>query len=73
MSQSIDPRRIEVIDDQMAQILRPKTPAERIAMIEDANQTARLLAAAGIQYQHPDWSEIQIQWEVARRMLGAAN
>lgn len=73
MPRSIDPRHIEVIDDQMAEVLRSKTPAERIEMIGDANETARLLAAAGVRYQHPSWSEAQIQQEVARRMLGAAD
>lgn len=73
MSRIVNPNNIEVIDDQMVEILRAKTPAERLAMIGDANETARCLAAAGIRYQHPDWTEIQIQQEVARRMLGAAN
>jgi hypothetical protein len=73
MSRTIDPRHIEVIDDDLANILREKTPVERIQMIGDANDTARLLAAAGIRYCHPDWSENQIQREIARRMLGAAD
>ena len=47
-----------------------KTPAERIAMIDAANRTARLLARAGIRYQHPDWNERQIEAEVLRRVCG---
>jgi len=54
MSQAVDPRRIEVIDDDLAQVLRTKTPAERVAMMAAANRTARLLAIAGIRYQHPE-------------------
>ena len=73
MSCKIDPRNIEVIDDDLAEILRQKTPAERIAMTADANDTARILAAAGIRHGHPDWSEQQVQREVARRMLGEAD
>lgn len=65
-------RNIEVIDEQLAAVLREKTPAERIAMIGDANQTARMLAAAGIRYRHPDWPQDRVDAEVARRMLGAA-
>ena len=63
----------EVVDEQLAAILRTKTAAERIAMAADANDTVRLMTAAGIRYCHPDWSEAQVQQEVARRMLGAAN
>jgi hypothetical protein len=67
------PRHIEVIDDDLAVVLRQKTPAERIQMTADANDTARALSAAGIRFQHPDWSELQVQREVARRMLDAAD
>jgi hypothetical protein len=73
MSRPVDPRNIEVIDDQMAAILRDKSVTGRIAMSADANDTARLLAAAGIRHVHPDWSEDQVQQEVARRMLGATD
>ena len=73
MTRPIDPRNIEVIDDDLAAILRQKTPAERIAMAADANETARVLAAAGIRHCHPEWSELQVRREVARRMLGEAN
>jgi hypothetical protein len=73
MPRSIDPRRIEVIDDQMAEILRQKTPAERIEMIAAANRTARLLAAAGVRYQHPDWDDNKIHAEVIRRTVGGTN
>lgn len=69
----IDQRNIEVVDDDLAAVLRHKSPAERVAMIADANETARVLAAAGIRYCHPDWTEELISQEVARRMLGAAN
>ena len=67
------PRNIEVIDDDLVEVLRTKTPVERLQMAADANDTARLLAAAGIRYCHPDWPEVQVQREVARRMLSAAD
>ncbi len=73
MSQSIDPRNIEVVNDDLAAVLRQKTAAERIAMAADANETARKLAAAGIRHDHPDWSQSDVDREVARRMLGEAN
>jgi hypothetical protein len=61
---------IEVIDDQMAEIMRAKSPAEKVAMVSAANRTARLLAAAGTRHLHPDWSEDQIQAEIIRRVCG---
>jgi Xaa-Pro aminopeptidase len=73
MLRSVDPKNIEVIDDQLAEILRTKTPAERVEMIAAANRTARLLAAAGIRCQHPDWDEAQIQAEVIRRVTGGTD
>jgi len=73
MSRPIDPRNIEVIDDDLAAVLRRKTPGERIQMIGDANDTARLLAASGVRHAHPDWTIKDVQYEVARRMLGAAD
>lgn len=73
MSRTVDPRNIEVVDDDLASVLREKTPAERIEMIADANDMARLLAAAGIRHIHPEWCEDRLQGEVARRMLGATD
>lgn len=64
------PVSIEVIDDDLFEVLRHKSPAEKIQMIGAANRTARLLAAAGVRYQHPDWNEAQVQSEVIRRVCG---
>lgn len=66
------PRQIEVIDDDLADVLRTKTPAEKIAMVAAANRTARLLAAAGIRFVHPEWDELQVQAEVIKRVSGGS-
>jgi hypothetical protein len=65
--------RIEVIDRVFASILAAKSPAERITMVAEAHRTARILAEAGVRYLHPDWTEVQIQSEVTRRMAHGAN
>ena len=62
--------RFDVIDDDLAAVLRTKTPAEKVAMVDAANRTARLLAAAGIRHLHPDWTDEQVQAEVIRRVTG---
>ena len=42
---TLDPRKIELLDDAMVVVLRSKTPAERLAMAFDCNRTARLVIA----------------------------
>jgi hypothetical protein len=70
MSRVVDPRNLESIDDSLADILRRKTPVEKVEMIAAANRTARLLATAGTRYQHPDWTDEQVQAEVIKRVCG---
>ena len=65
----MQPSRIEVIDRRYAAILAAKTPAERVAMVCEAWRTARLLAAAGVRWLHPEWNESQVEAEVSRRMM----
>jgi len=70
MKWRLDPGQIEVVDDAVADVLRRKTPAERIAMIFDANDTMRLIIEGGLRTQHGEWSDEEVAAEVARRMLG---
>jgi hypothetical protein len=65
-------RDIEIIDDQMASLLRSKTEAERFAMIDKFWRFARTLILARIAHEHPDWTEDQVRREVARRMSHGA-
>lgn len=69
----IDLRQIEVVDDRVAEILRRKTPAERLEIMFGLEKLARRMMAASIREQHPDWSEGQIQRKVAQRWLHAEN
>jgi Rv0078B-related antitoxin len=59
---------IEVLDDATADMLRQKTPEQRLSMAFAMNRTARHLIAGGIRWQHPDWNEVSVQEEVVRRM-----
>ena len=43
---TIDPRRIEVLDEAVVEVLRAKTVAERVAMAFDAERTMRLMLEA---------------------------
>ena len=64
--------RFEVVDEDVAAILRTKSPAQRLRMVFDANQMVRKLIAGRVKTDHPDWTEDRIQREVARRMSGEA-
>ena len=66
----LDPGQIEVVDDAIADILRRKTPAERLAMMFSANRTMRRMLEASIAGEHPEWSRDQVLADVARRMSG---
>lgn len=72
MKWRLDEGQIEVVDDAVAEILRHKTPAERVEMIFAANRTMRLLIEGGLRSRHGDWAGARISAEVARRMLRGA-
>jgi len=71
---SAKPRRpcVEVLDPRVVEILRRKTPAERVAMIFEANRTMRLRLEGHLRSRHPDWDDAAITREIARRMCRGA-
>lgn len=66
----LDPRRIEVIDDRVAAILRAMPLIEKVRLAEAMVTFAREVLAAGARSRHPDWSSEQVEVEVARRVRG---
>lgn len=68
MKWRLDKGQIEVVDDALAEVLRRKTPAERVAMVSSANRTMRLLIEGHLRTRYPDWDDARIAREVARRM-----
>lgn len=69
---SRDLRRIEVIDDTMAEVLRRKTPAERLAIGFGLWRSARKLLRGQLASLHPDWDAARLDQEVARRLSHGA-
>ncbi len=70
MSSSSVPKRrpcVELLDDAMVEVLRRKTPAERVAMVFDAERTMRLMLEANLHWRHPDWDADRVAREIARR------
>lgn len=68
----LDPTRIEVVDDVMAEIFRQKTPAERIEIGFKLSTSARKMLTAHLKSIHPDWDDKQVSQEVAKRMSHGA-
>ncbi len=65
----LDAGQIEVMDDAMAEVLRRKTPAERLAIAHGMWRYARQLVEAGVRWRHPQWDDRAVREEVARRLL----
>ncbi len=63
---------IEVLDDAVVEVLRGKTPTERVAMIFAANRTMRLRLEGHFRTRHPDWDSQTVMQEIARRMSRGA-
>lgn len=68
----IDPRNIEVIDDDMAEVFRSMTGAQRLKIANDMFESARRMIASHLAAEHPDWDEQRIQEETARRLSHGA-
>ena len=65
----LDDGQIEVVDPFVAECLRQRTFAERMEMVFEINRNMRLRIAGRVKSLQPDWSDEQIQTEVARRWL----
>ena len=68
----IDPRNIEVVDDEMAEVYRAMTGAQRLKIASDMFASARRMIASHLAAEHPDWDERRIQEETARRLSHGA-
>jgi hypothetical protein len=68
----LDSGQIEVIDDQVAEVLRSKAVWERIAIGFNLWVDAREMLMSHLQSSHPGWSKEQVSKEVARRMSHGA-
>ena len=72
MKWRLDPGQIEVVDEDVARILRGKQTWERAEMVFAAYRTGRLIVEASVRRQHPDWPDDAVAREVARRMSRGA-
>ena len=68
----LDRGQIEVVDDEMAQVLRGKTGAERLRIASGMFSSARRMIRNMLRAEHPDWDEQQVNEEAARRLSHGA-
>ena len=61
---------IELPDQQMVEILRKKTPAERLSQAFGMWDFAVEMLQANLRREHPDWQTEDIQREIFRRIRG---
>jgi hypothetical protein len=64
----LDRGQIEAVDDEMAEVLRHKSPAERIRIGFAIWTSARNMLAVHLKKTHPEWDREKIGKEVARRL-----
>lgn len=64
----LDKGQIEVIDDVMAEILRSKTPAERIHIGFEMWRSAQKMLFSHLRATNPHWSNERLNTEVGRRL-----
>lgn len=62
---------VEIIEDELVENLRRKTPAQRLAVAFDMWRFAHNRLDQMLRQQHPDWDQKQLQSEIRRRMLGS--
>jgi len=60
---------IEHLDPMMVEVLRQKTPAERLAIAWGLWEFARTTLRRQVAAQHPDWMEYEVHREATRRLV----
>lgn len=62
----------DILDDEMARILRGMTGAERLKIANDLFVSARRMLASHLAAEHPDWDQDRIEQETSRRISHGA-
>lgn len=68
----LDEKQIEVVDEEIAEILKKKTPAERLRIAFNLWEMAHQMMTHHLKFLHPEWEEKKIRREVASRMSHGA-
>ena len=65
--------RIEVMDDMAAEVMRKKTGAQRLQIVDDLFVTTQMLIETNVRDRHPEWSARQVSEAIAKRIAGDAD
>ena len=68
MPPQVDAGRIEIVDWDVAAVLRRKSGMERLRLAHEAWELARDRLAAFIGARHPELSQEEVQRQVAKRL-----
>ena len=63
----------ETIDPQMAEVLRAKTGAQRLQIVDALYRSARSLIESNIRTRYPDWNDATVLKMIARRIAGGTD
>jgi len=59
---------VEMMDPMMVEVMRSKTPAERLAIAFRMWRSVRVMLRGVLQQEHPEWSDEMTNQEIARRI-----
>lgn len=68
----LDEGQIEVLDNAVAEVLRSKSPEEKLKIASGMWRAAKVQISASLGSIHKDWSKEQIEREVIRRLSHGA-
>lgn len=64
--------RMELMDPVMTDVLRRKSPTERLEIMWGLWDSARDMTRRILRYQHPDWTDEAVNRETVRRLSHGA-
>ncbi|MEW6606930.1 MAG: hypothetical protein AB1414_05680 [bacterium] len=64
----LEKRNLEVLDELMVEVLRKKTPQERLIIAFNLWDSAKKQLTNYLSSLHPDWDKGKVQQEVVRRL-----
>jgi len=64
---------IEVIDDDIAAVLRKMTGAQKLRTLDAMFQSAAEMIESSVRETHPNWPQERVRREVAKRIAGDAD
>jgi hypothetical protein len=64
----LDLQRLDIVDTEVARVLRAKSGMERLRLAHEAWELARERLTAFLSAEHPDWEQEAVRREVAKRL-----